>query len=517
MKKIIYFTFLMLAMTGCSNDFLNLVPPTSQSSASFYQTADQFDQALAAAYTNLRGIAFMGIFMDEMRSDNTFYTRYPADRGTSTSAEAYTEFRDNAMTSQEPNSPGNRYGNAYQGISKVNTILSRLPNAPLTDEEKEIISGEALFLRAFYYYDLVQHFGGVPLQLKEITSTDEAFLPRSTVEEVYAQIVADLTAAIPSLPVPTTFPQSGRATRGAAKMLLAYAYMSKPDREYDKATTELLDITGMNYGLMDNYADVFDPTHKNNKESIFEVQYKQGNEGQHSDFVWRFIPKATNPDFILGVDGTNARGGLASGGWNVPTQEMVDSYEAGDLRLPASIGVAEGTVNDNNVMTITAVKSPVNYQPATGVGYQYFIKKYLHPPYQVEFNTDNNWPVFRYSGALLLLAESLVAQGRQADALPYINQVRQRANLGELTSVSARDVANEMRSELAFENHRWMDLVRTGLAIETIQAKGERMKALYGWLLPNTFGINENKFIYAIPAREMQINTNLKPQNPGYE
>jgi len=515
MKRIAYLTVSMLALTSCSNDFLDLVPPTSLSSASFYQTVDQFDQATAAAYTNLRGIAFMGIFMDEMRSDNTFYTRYAADRGTSTSAEAYTEFRDNSVTSQEPNSPGNRYGNAYQGISKVNTILTRLENAPLTAEEKDRIAGEALFLRAFYYYDLVQHFGGVPLQLKEIVATDEAFIPRSTAAEVYDQIIADLNTAIPLLPVATTFPQSGRATRGAAKMLLAYAYLSKPTKEVEKATAELLDITEMNYGLLDNYADVFDPVHKNNKESIFEVQYKQGNEGQHSDFIWRFIPKATNPDFILGVNGTNARGGLASGGWNVPTQEMIDSYEAGDLRLPASIAVAEGTVDDNSVMTITAVKSPVDYLPTPGVAYQYFIRKYLHPPYQVEFNTDNNWPVFRYAGALLLLAESLVAQGRNTDALPYINQVRRRANLGELSSVTAEDVANEMRHELAFENHRWMDLIRNGMAIEAIQAKGERMKALYGWLLPSTFGINENKFIYAIPARELLINTSLT-QNPGY-
>jgi len=515
MKRIAYITVSVLTLSACSNDFLDLVPPTSLSSASFYQNAEQFDQATVAAYTNLRGIAFMGIFMDEMRSDNTFFTRYAADRGSFVSAEAYPEFRDNSLTSQSPNSPGNRYGNAYEGISKVNTILSRLENANLSAEEKDKVTGEALFLRAFYYYDLVQHFGGVPLQLKEIVVAEEAFIPRSTAEEVYAQIITDLNAAIPLLPIASTFPQSGRATRGAAKMLLAYAYLSKPTKEYEKATAELLDITQMNYGLMDDYADVFDPVHKNNKESIFEVQYKQGNEGQHSDFIWRFIPKATNPDFILGVNGTNARGGLTSGGWNVPTQEMIDSYETGDERLAKSIAVAEGSVDNNDVMTITGVKSPVNYRPTPGVGYQYFIRKYLHPPYQVEFNTDNNWPVFRYAGALLLLAESLVAQGKATEALPYINQVRKRANLGELSTVTALDVANEMRHELAFENHRWTDLIRTGMAIEAIQAKGERLKALYGWLLPNTFDISEDKLIYAIPARELQINTNLT-QNHGY-
>ncbi|MEC5142928.1 RagB/SusD family nutrient uptake outer membrane protein [Chitinophaga sp. 212800010-3] len=514
MKRKINLFVLTVVLSACSNDFLNLVPPTSLSSASFYKNFQQFDQAVVAAYTNLRGIAFMGIYMDEMRSDNTFYTRYSADRGTSTSAEAIAEFRDNSTSSQEPNSPGNRYGNAYQGISKVNTILTQLKSSSLSAEEKDKIGGEALFLRAFYYYDLVQHYGGVPLQLAEIKSTGEAFLPKSTVDDVYGQIITDLTAAIPLLPTAASFPQSGRATKGAAKMLLAYAYMSKPAKEYEKAISELQNITAMNYALLGNYADVFDPGNKNNRESIFEIQYKQGNEGQQSDFIWRFIPKATNPGFILGVNGTNARGGLASGGWNVPTQEMVDSYENGDLRLPASIAVAEGTI-DNEVMTVTAVKSPVGYQPAAGAGYYYFIRKYLHPPYQVEFNTNDNWPVFRYAGALLLLAEGLVAQGKHSEALPYINQVRRRAGLPELSTVTALNVANEMRHELAFENHRWTDLVRNGLAIDVIKAKGQRLKALYGWLLPIAFAINEDRLVYAIPFREIQINSNLV-QNKGY-
>jgi hypothetical protein len=149
------------------------------------------------------------------------------------------------------------------------------------------------------------------------------------------------------------------------------------------------------------------------------------------------------------------------------------------------------------------------------LGYNYFIKKYLHPPYQVEYNTDDNWPVFRYSGALLLLAECLVAEGKAAEALPYINQVRQRAGLSALTTVTKQNVADEMRHELAFENHRWTDLVRNDMAIDVLNAKGVRMKALYGWLLPSTFNVTQNRLIYAIPFRELQINNKLT-QNPGY-
>lgn len=514
MKKITYILLTVVCLASCKKGTLDLVPQTSLSSASFFKNADQFNQALTGAYTNLRSVAFIGIYMDEMRSDNTFFTFYPADRGTSTSVEAWAEYLDNSTSSQAPNSAGNLYGTDYSGIAKLNTILSRLDKSTLSQADKEQVGGEALFLRAFYYYNLVQHFGGVPLQLTEVTDVNGAFLPRNTADEVYTQVIADLTKAIPLLPVAKTFPQTGRATQGAAKMLLAYAYMSKPTREYAKAEAALLDITKMNYQLLPDYAKVFDPTNKNNAESIFEVQYKAGNDGQQSDFIWRFIPKTTNTEAILGLHGTNARGGLSSGGWNVPTQEMVDSYESGDLRLPASIAVAEGTVN-NDVLTTTAVKSPINYKAAAGLGYYYFIKKYLHPPYQVEYNTDDNWPVYRYSGALLLLAECLVAENKNGDALTYLNQVRQRAGLPALAQATKTNVANEMRHELAFENHRWTDLIRNDMAIDVITAKGVRLKALYGFLLPATFQINQNKLIYAIPFREIQINSKLV-QNPGY-
>ncbi|WP_316745048.1 RagB/SusD family nutrient uptake outer membrane protein [Pedobacter antarcticus] len=514
MKNLFYIFIGIVGLSSCKKEDLNLVPQTSLSSASFFKNADQFNQALTGCYTNLRSVVSTGIYMDEMRSDNTFFTYYSADRGTATSTEAFALFTDNSVSSQNLNSPGNRWANAYSGIAKANTILTRLETSDISQKDKEQISGEALFLRAFYYYDLVQHYGGVPLQLKEVDNVDGAFLPKNTAEEVYNQIIADLNTAIPLLPVATTFPQSGRATQGAAKMLIAYTYMSKPTKEYKKAEAALIDITKMNYSLLNNYADVFDPVNKNSRESIFEVQYKMGNDGIQSDFIWKFIPKTTNSEAILGIKGTNARGGLGSGGWNVPTQELVDSYEPGDLRLPASIAVAEGII-DNEVITTTAVKSPVNYKPAAGTGYYYFIKKYLHPPFQVEFNTNDNWPVFRYSGALLLLAECLVAEGKNAEALQYVNMVRTRAGLANLSAVNKQVVSDEMRHELAFENHRWTDLVRNGLAIEAITAKGVRSKALYGWILPNAFTITPEKFIYAIPIREIQINNKLV-QNPGY-
>lgn len=123
--------------------------------------------------------------------------------------------------------------------------------------------------------------------------------------------------------------------------------------------------------------------------------------------------------------------------------------------------------------------------------------------------------IYRYADALLLLAECLVAENKAGEALPYLNQVRKRAGLPDLALATADNVSNERRHELAFENHRWLDLIRTGKAIEILNAKGVRLKAKYGWIIPAAFDVTEQKLLYPIPFREIQINNKLV-QNPGY-
>jgi starch-binding outer membrane protein, SusD/RagB family len=513
MKKLLYTSIIcILSFSSCKEEFLDLAPPTGLTDATYFKTETHFNQALVAAYERLRVVAYTGIYMDEMRSDNTFFTYYPGDRGPFLRDEVIPEFLDDQTTYSHVS---NRYEAAYSGIARVNTITSKIEGANFPQEAKDRILGEALFLRAFYYFDLVTHFGPVALHLEEVRSESAAFLPRSPIEKVYDQIITDLTNAIPKLPDPS-FPQTGRATKGAAKMLLAYVYMTKPQREYAKAEAELKDILTMGYELLPNYADVFKTTNKNSKESIFEVQFKEGDTGQQSDFIWRFIPKTVNTEAILGFKGNNY--GFNSGGWNVPTQEMVDSYESGDLRLDASIAVAEGVKNGDN-FTTEAVKNVAGYTPTPGKTYYYFIRKYLNPPYTREWNTNDNWPVYRYAGALLLLAECLVEQGKNGEALPYLNQVRNRAGLPDLAEATKENVADEMRHELAFENHRWTDLIRTGKAVEVVSQKGAALKsntAEYGFLLPTSFNVTPDRLIYPIPLRELQINQNLLPQNPGY-
>jgi hypothetical protein len=272
----------------------------------------------------------------------------------------------------------------------------------------------------------------------------------------------------------------------------------------------------MGYTLLPSYADVFDPGNKNSRESIFEVQYMAGDQGQQSTFIYYFIPATTDTKNILGISYNNS----SHGGWNIPTQNLIDAYEPGDKRLDATVGVIDGHYDANTDYVPDSVVSIVGFAGApNGETAKLFAKKYLHRPYQEVFNTADNWPVYRYSGALLLLAESLNETGASADALPYLNEVRKRAGLGAVTvtdqSALRSAIAHERRVELALENHRWLDLVRTQEAIPVMTAFGVHQKAIHGYLLPNSYDVTQDRLIFPIPFREMQVNSELT-QNPGY-
>lgn len=521
MKKIyILLVAGVLVLLSCGESFLDLYPETSITSPSFYKTAEHFDQALNATYTGLRNIAVNGMFMDEMRSDNAFYTIYSGGGGPYNPYETPCLFIDDAILSANAGPINERWIVNYQNIAKANTIIDKLDASELPDVEKAKVRAEALFLRAFYYFDLVKCFGGVPLYLSEVTSVKDAFLPRSSVEECYAQILRDLDSAIDlGLPIPARFPidNSGRAKMGAARMLRAYANMTKPNPDYTTAETDLMEITKMNYKLLNSYEDVFNPQNKNHEEMIFDVQYTEdGSTNQYSVFAWRFAPKCSNLIDMMGVGGSNY--GAVSGGWVVPTKEMVDSYEPGDTRLPASIVVVEGYSEGDNFY-YEQIREVKDYVVPPGKDYRYMVNKYFNPPYIYSLRADENFPIYRYAGALLLLSECLVRQGKESEALPYINQVRARAGIPALGNVTLEDVANEMRHELAYENHRWSDLKRTGFVKEVMTAHGERIKDLHPWVRATNndgcFIIDDFRMIYAIPPREIDIN-NLLEQNPGY-
>ena len=522
MKSIIKQIFICTAIvisigfSSCNEDFLVLYPETSIVSGTYYKTPTHFEQALTASYEGLRTVALQGIWMDEMRADNCHFTRFSSDRSFLEQFEYVGMFLD---TEVYGNPIRDRYNGIYTSIARVNTILDRLDGSELTNEQKTAISVEAKFLRAFYYFDLVTHYGPVPLMLKEVTAAADAFVGNSTIDAIYTQILRDVTDAIDGgLPAVTAFPASGRATLGAAKMLRAYVNMSKPVKDYPAAEQDLKDIVAMPYGLENDFADIYSLGNKNGKEIIFAVQFMMdGTSGQQNTIPWRLIPMCTNNLVLMGFNVQNSIG--IRGGWCVPTQEFIDSYEAGDKRLDATVAVAQGVGPEqlrvdgapNHVLTYSAYKTA---GPAAGKDYHYFTNKYYHPPYTFGSQAGDNFQVYRYADALLLLAECLVEQNRAGDALPYLDEVRTRAGLGSVPATK-QSVSDERRHELAFENKRWTDLIRTGQAVEVMTEFGKYIRTVDAGVPGNAFDVNASKLLYAFPERELRLNRNLK-QNPGY-
>ena len=285
MKQYNIITLASLVVLGVScSDFLNIPSETSLSSETYYKTQSDFEQAVNGAYAPLRGLynGNEGAWaMGELRSDNTTYKFNPNDRGT-----IQGEYIKDFIEESDNTIPLNKWVSNYSIISRVNYILEPIDDITFDKGVKRNLKGQALFLRSFAYLDLVQYFGSVPLHLKPVKSEAEATLPLSSVEQIYHQIILDAGTASQMLPGKDE-QESGRATKGAAQMVLANVYINL--KQWGKADSVLNQITG--YELLADYNSVFDTNNKNNKESIFEIQYKEGTEGYASSFFYTFLPQ----------------------------------------------------------------------------------------------------------------------------------------------------------------------------------------------------------------------------------
>jgi starch-binding outer membrane protein, SusD/RagB family len=486
MKKITLL-ILTLALVSCKDNFLELSPDTNGSASNFYQTKDQFIQATNSAYSPLQAIHNNTIWLlAEMRSDNTSYQQNTSDRS-GTGREEIDEFRDNDQNTTFQTF----FNSSYLGISRCNLLLTKIQTATFDQASRNQIEGEARFLRAYYYYNLTRVFGDVPLILKEVASPEEAFATALRVSEtqVLAAVIDDFKAAITKLPTKYTALDLGRATSGAAKAILGEVYMTQ--KNYTAAADILKGIEADGgYTLNANYTDNFKK--KNSSESIFEVQFVEGVGGKWSTFIYSFAP------FNSGTLATGfALGSGAAAGWNIPTADLISAYEPNDKRFTASINQ--------------------NFTDPTSKKVVPFIQKYSNPPYLERFYTGDNFIVSRLADVLLMQAEALNEGGfPNADAFALLNRVRTRAGLSAKTIDNANAklkiisqaefrtaIAQERRVELAFENHRWFDLVRTGQAAPVMTAHGVAEKALKSFILPNSFTTINLKFPY--PFRESQI------------
>lgn len=488
-KNIISFFLILLVITAtvsCSDEFINEEAPFSIDSENYFNSDKDYYNALVAAYDMLHS-SYVNVLLGEIASDNTL-----SGGESATDVIGFQQVDEMSHTSVNSNVK-NIWDWMFAGVQRCNYILEFKDKIDFTGKNQ--IIAETRFLRAYYQFELVKWFGGIPLKGDvRFKLGDEKTIPRSSVADVYASIEADLMYAINNLNA--NAPQVGRATRGAAQALLGKIYLYQ--NKYQQAANVLDNvINDGNYSLVSDYATIFENDNENNAESVFEIQYT---DTQGAGFE---CLQCSEGNVAVGFNGIrNFNGPLFDSGYsfNIPTSEAYNSYEPGDRR------------RDVAILDIVAFAAANN--ATYGQGYKhtgYFNRKYL--PRKGDSNigdqnltNPNNYRSIRYADVLLMAAEAYnrgnIDDGR---ARLYLNQVRRRAFGDTNHDINATGAAltdiiwAERRAELMGEGHRFFDLVRTGKAAGTIPG----------------FMANKNE-VFPIPIEEIQFAAGNWSQNQGY-
>ena len=478
--NLIAIALLGFSFSSCS-DFLEQNPQTDLSENDFYKTADDILSAVNGAYSSLQEGDIYGNWyvFGEIPSDNTRNQL----SGSVTTQNEFDQFYIDTQNSMI----ANFWKAAYKVINRTNTVLGRIDGIEINTELANRYKLECKFIRALMYFNLVRVYGDVPLVLKEISISESYDILREPKENVYNQIIADLKEA-QDLPVSYSTAEDGRATQGAAKALLANVYMTL--HKYAEAETILAEIINSGrYSLLENtpgslnidgYKNVFSPVNHNSEEGIFEIQFLKGGYGEGSNYANNFAPENSGTN-VVAVGGT--------GGNNIPEMDIYNAYEEGDLRRDFSMSLGYYDNRKNNEWVESR-----------------YVCKFMDVPYQNN-DASNNYPVIRSADVILMYAEALNQNGKTAEACKYLNMTRRRGFGYQTTETSPVDlqttdkaqfalmVEQERRVELAFENHRWFDLIRTGRAVEVMRSKG--------------FSLNETNLICPIPQKQIDVNPKL--------
>jgi len=374
------------------------------------------------------------------------------------------------------------WGLLYEGITRCNIVLKKVPPISMDESLKSRILAEAKFLRSYYYFELVNIFGDVPIILEPLNA-DQLQIPQSAVQVIFETVIEkDLIDAASVLPEKYTAADVGRATKGAANALLTKAYIFQQKWDQAVSTAEKV-ITSNLYDLMPVYSQNFSAKFKNNIESVFEIQHLSGQDPN--------IGNELNQLFAPHIEGGYF--------FNEPTQNFVDEFEKTidgvyDPRL-------DYTVGRDSMPWFNGERFSKDWAPATG----YLTKKHQQPlseiPIPLKGDADINYVAIRFSDVLLWYAEALNELGRTSDALVPLNRVRKRAResylydaslpgfgtvppglLPNVISVNPSDVRraiqHERRVELGMEFHRYFDMIRWGSAYATA-AMSERPNFVY--------------------------------------
>lgn len=475
---------------SCKKDFLDRNPKGQLTFDTYFETEDHAVWATNAIYQKFRTwemVAFPWIGITDIISDD-------ADKGSTDNDGLYLLEIDNFTFDATNSAFSGAWAGHYQTIFRANLAIENIPDIQMDEDLKNRLIGEAKFLRAYTYFRLVQWFGDIPLLTQPLNDDEYFTQERRPKEEVYELIEQDLLDAIAVLPEKSEYAPKdlGRATKGAAKGILTKLYMVKKDfANAEKYALEI--INSGEYQLLDRYADNFLPVGEHGAESIFEI-------GAVATQAPVAGPGATPFNMIQGVRGIPNLGW----GFNRPSDALVAAYEPGDPRRQATIIYVGEVLPDGSTI--------VEDNPEI-LNERYSQKAWVPSHPGLQDNGPGNIRILRYADILLLAAEALNENGKQAEALIYLEMVRSRSrgsNTFILPPITTTDqdelrqiIYHERRVELAMEQNRWFDLLRWGIAAEAMKAAGKDFVEGKHELLP-------------IPQAEIDLSNGNLAQNPGY-
>ncbi|MCB0505778.1 MAG: RagB/SusD family nutrient uptake outer membrane protein [Cyclobacteriaceae bacterium] len=481
----IFILGLFVGLQSCK-DFLELEPQTygtpitnTEADSVFYKTAGEVEAALAGVYADFKNEYFeLDYFVNgDAQSDDAYAG---ADNPDNFQIDDYKIIATNGNVSRD-------WEYLYTTIGKANRVINNVldvTDSDLTDARKKEIIGEASFIRAFCYFQIVQLWGDAPLQLEDLKSLSPETLPelymqvypeKSTADEIYNQIILDFETALENVNV--TADNKEIVTKGAANAMLAKVYATIVPHDWSKVNAYCEAVIGGGYSLLPEYDQLWDNEHENSSESIFEINYYGGSV----DHNW----------------GTQMFRGLDWKKFNTPSNDLVKAFddEGDDIRKDASI----------IFLDVTGLWTDSHW-PQTNFPFINKYRNFVSP-------SDQNYIFLRLADIMLLNAEALNELGNLSGAADMVNQIRARVGLSNTTASTSDAMAlaieKERRLELAFEGHRWYDLKRTGRAIEVINSAIDENGDLVG------YNLTEDRQLWPIPQAELDKNANLT-QNPGY-
>jgi len=529
---------ILFILPGCKRSFLNTTNPNQQTESTFWNSEADVSAAMAATYSPLRTplYSYWGGFtgFQDINSLGDDVMTIPGEEPSTWQIASFTNDPNNGDASST-------FQKMYMCIYRANLVIANAPKVTMDATRRTAYIGEARFLRGLAYFILASNYGDVPLHLTPVTTTDQQFIPASSVSDVWKVVEDDLIAASQTLPASRNSSEIGRATSGAALAFLGKTYLF--EKKYDVAESTLAQLTTApySYGLLANFDDNFTANNKFNQEDVFRwtyggfgSPYNPWGEESKSSGMYNYIAQLVGP--------------VGGGGWfkYVPSNYIVNEFfkeqrpVGSDTKFDKRMYVTffwkrsdfgetdvtwyGGSMNFDQLWASCRAKISrfyPTYNLDTVTHGRFLIRKFSNSWENIQ-NADNYWGptpstanyvIMRYAEVLLNLAEAQVNNNHLPAAIANVNLIRERAGLLDKTAADLPDAASVMNElmhqrtiELYFEQNRWNDVKRWYTPDQLKQlyiANGKQGAA----------NLQPKHYLFPIPAGEINTNNKLV-QNP---